>query len=189
MTVVHNTTTMRIEAKIIILLLILNLFSVKGISQEISTKDSRTEFDFSKIDKYRDSKLKGQIINDYDSIFSPSEENELSTLLYNYDIETTRQIVVVTVQSIEPYSNIQKFTTDLANYWGVGTKEKNNGLTIVLCTHCREIWIGTGRGTELILTNEICKEVIDQTIIPAFKNGEYYKGIKNGVIELIEKWE
>lgn len=58
--------------------------------------------------------------------------------------------------------------------------EKNSGLTIVLCSPCRKIGIatGTGTGTELILIDEICKSVIDQTIIPEFKNGNFYDGIK-----------
>ena len=49
--------------------------------------------------------------------------------------------------------------------------------------------IATGTGTELILTDEICKNVIDLTIIPEFKNGNFYDGIKNGLIELIKKWK
>ena len=58
-----------------------------------------------------------------------------------------------------------------------------------MCNPCRQIGIATGFGTELILTDEICENVIDQTIIPEFKNGDFCDGIKNGVIELIEKWE
>ena len=121
--------------------------------------------------------------------FRASERKELSDIIYHYNIETTRQIVVVIIDSISPYSDIQKFATDLSNYWGVGDAEKNNGLTIVMCNTCRKIGISTGTGTELILTNEICKKVIDQTIIPEFKNGNFYNGIKNGVVELIEKWK
>ncbi|SDX59040.1 uncharacterized protein SAMN05216556_1592 [Aequorivita viscosa] len=79
--------------------------------------------------------------------------------------------------------------TDLGKYWGVGTAEKDNGLIILLCKPCQKIGIATGFGTELILTDQICKNVIDQTIIPEFKNGKFYDGIKNGVAELIEKWK
>ena len=180
---------MKIGTKILILFLTLNLLSCKGSAQETETKKPIPEFDFSTIEKFRETKLKGQIINDYDSIFSPSERKELSDIIYDYNIETTRQIVVVTIDSISPYSDIQKFATDLGNYWGVGDAEKNNGLTIVMCNPCRKIGIATGTGTELILTNEICKKVIDQTIIPEFKEGNFYDGIKNGVVELIEKWK
>lgn len=101
---------MKIETKIIIFLLTLNLFYFKGIAHETEIK---TEFDFSKIEKIKETKQKGQIINDYDNIFNSTQIKELSDILYDYNIKTTRQIVVVIIENIKPYSNIQKFTTDL----------------------------------------------------------------------------
>ena len=179
---------MKIGTKILILFLTLNFLSCKGIAQETETKKPTPEFDFSGMEKNSFPKPIG-IINDYGQIFTESERTELSKILYDYDIETTRQIVVVTIDSIKPYNDIQKYATDLGQTWGVGTAEKNNGLTIVVCNPCRQIGIATGTGTELILTDEICKKVIEEKIIPEFKNGEFYSGIKKGVIELIEKWK
>lgn len=181
---------MKIETKILILFLTLNLLSCKGITQETEkeTKQPTPEFDFSGMEISSFSKPI-EIINDYGQVFTESQRTELSKILYNYDIETTRQIVVVTVDSIKPYNNIQKYAMDLGQTWGIGNAKKNNGLTIVVCNPCRQIGIATGTGTELILTDEICKEVIEKTIIPEFKNGEFYSGIKKGVTELIEKWK
>ena len=179
---------MKIGTKILILFLTLNLLSCKGSAQETETKKQTTEVDFSETVKGIFPKPIG-IINDYGKVFTESQRTELSKVLYEYDIETTRQIVVVTIDSIKPYQNIQKYATDLGNEWGIGNAEKNNGLTIVVCNPCRQIGIATGLGTELILTDEICKEVINQTIIPEFKNGDFYSGIKKGVTELIKKWK
>jgi uncharacterized protein len=180
---------MKIGTKILILFLTFNLLSCKGTAQETEIEKPTTEFDFSTVEKFRETKLTGQIINDYDSIFSPLQRKELSDIIYNYNIETTRQIVVVTVDNINPYSDIQKMATDLGKYWGVGTAEKDNGLIILLCKPCQRIGIATGFGTELVLTDQVCTEVIDKTIIPEFKNGEFYSGIKDGVTELIAKWK
>lgn len=177
---------MKIGTKILILFLTLNLLSCKGSAQE--TKEPKTEIDFSETIKSTFPKPIG-IINDYGKVFSELQRTELSKVIYDYNIETTRQIVVVTIDSIKPYQNIQKYAVDLGNEWGIGNAEKNNGLTIVVCNPCRQIGIATGTGTELILTDEICKNVIDQTIIPEFKNGKFYGGIKNGVAELIKKWK
>ncbi len=179
---------MKIGKQILILILTLSLVSCNGSAQEKENKTPTTEFDFSTVEKFRNTKIRGQIINDYDNIFNPIQTKELSDILYDYDLKTTRQIVIVTIDSIAPYSDIQKFATDISNYWGIGNAEKDNGLTIVLCKPCRHIGIATGTGTELILTNEVCKEVIQNTIIPEFKTGKYYNGIKNGVTKLIEKW-
>ncbi len=60
---------------------------------------------------------------------------------------------------------------------------------ILFSKNLREIRISTGSGTEQKLTDEICKNVIDKTIIPEFKNGEYYSGIESGLNELIKLWE
>jgi uncharacterized protein len=179
---------MKIGTKILILFLTLNLLSCKGNAQETEKKKPTPEFDFSEMEKNSFPKPIG-IINDYGQVFTESQRTELTKILYDYDIETTRQIVVVTIDSIKPYNNIQKYATDLGQTWGVGTAEKNNGLTIVFCNPCKQIGIATGTGTELILTDEICKKVIEEKIIPEFKNGEFYSGIKKGVLELIEKWE
>ncbi|SDS50210.1 uncharacterized protein SAMN05216503_3265 [Polaribacter sp. KT25b] len=179
---------MKIGTKILILFLTLNFLSCKGSAQEIETKESKTEVESSGTIKSTFPKPIG-IINDYGKVFTELQRTELSKLLYYYDIETTRQIVIITIDSIKPYQNIQKYAVDIGNEWGIGNAEKNNGLTIVVCNPCRQIGIATGTGTELILTDEICKNVIEETIIPEFKNGDFYDGIKKGVTELIKKWK
>ena len=184
----YTIPEMKIGTKILILFLTLNLLSCKGSAQETETKKPKTEIEFSETVKSTFPKPIG-IINDYGKVFTELQRTELSKVLYDYDIETMRQIIVVTIDSIKPYQNIQKYAVDLGNEWGIGNAKKNNGLTIVVCNPCRQIGIATGIGTELILTDEICKKVIDETIIPEFKNGEFYSGIKKSVTELIAKWK
>jgi uncharacterized protein len=180
---------MNIGTKIFILFLTLILFSCKGKTQEAETKKLVTQFDLSTIEKFRDTKLKGEVISDYDNIFTPSQRKELSDILNNYNLKTTRQIAVVTIDSIKPYSDIQEMATDLGKYWGVGNYEKDNGIVIVFSNPEGKIGIATGRGTELVLTNDICKRVIDSVMIPEFKNQNFFQGIKNGVTDLIKKWK
>ena len=171
------------------ILLLSFLIPISISFSQINPKVSNTEIiDFSKVEKYKVSKDNSSIINDYDNVFLEKQKDTLEKLISNYAQKTTRQIAVVTVDYIKPYNDIQKFATDLANYWGVGDAKKDNGLLILLCRPCRKVTIVTGLGTEKILTDEICKEVIDNTIIPELKNGNFYKGIRNGVIDLIEKW-
>ncbi|WP_405399201.1 TPM domain-containing protein [Maribacter sp. Asnod2-G09] len=177
---------MKIATTIFILFLTINFLSCKGNAREWETTEKKIEI--SKTTKGTLPESIG-IINDYGIVFTEPQRAELSKILYDYDIETTRQIVVVTIDSIKPYDNIHRYATDLGQNWGVGTAEKNNGLTIVLCKPCRQIGIATGYGTELVLTDEICKNVIEEKIIPEFKNDEFYLGIKKGVLALIEKWK
>lgn len=129
------------------------------------------------------------IISDYSLLFSQDQNNTLSKKIYQYELETTNQIVIVTVDSITPYNDIQKYASDIGNYWGIGQKEKDNGLIIVLCNKQRKIGIAAGYNTEKILTDSICKWVIDSTMVPKFANGNYYKGVSDGIDSLIVKWK
>ncbi|SRX54578.1 YgcG family protein [Aequorivita sp. CIP111184] len=126
---------------------------------------------------------------DSSQIFSISENYELANKLVKYGEKTTRQIAVVTVDSISPYDDIQKYGSDLGNYWGVGQKDIDNGLIIVFSKPLRKVAISTGYGTEKVLTDSICKQIIDSVMIPKFKEDKYYEGIDLGVDALIKIWD
>ncbi|PKH52908.1 hypothetical protein CXF68_20360 [Tenacibaculum sp. Bg11-29] len=128
-------------------------------------------------------------VNDFENIFTNDERIKLDKTIGAYQIESTNEIAIVTISSIEPYENIKKYATELSNEWGIGKAEKNNGLLILFSQSLGKIQISTGTGTEKILTDEICKKVIDQIIIPEFKKGDFHSGIKKGLEELIIKWK
>lgn len=77
---------------------------------------------------------------------------------------------------------------DLGNFWAIGTKEKNNGLLIVLSMNERNIGISTGKGTENALSDEFLKKIIDTEIIPLFKQEKFYEGIMSGLNKIMEQW-
>lgn len=126
---------------------------------------------------------------DNSNIFSTAENYELAAKLVEYGEVTTRQIAVVTVDSISPYNDIQKYAADLGNYWGVGQKDLDNGLVIVLSKPLRKVAIATGYGTEKVLTDSICKHIIDIVMTPKFKTGDYFEGINNSVDTIINIWD
>ena len=173
---------------IVVFLLVFCFASCKNYAQDETNQTRASRFDFSSVETFKKTKETGQIVNDYGDVFTYDEVKALGNLLYDYAERTTRQIVVVTVDSIQPYSDIQKYASDLGNYWGVGQKGKDNGLVILFCKPCRKVAIATGYGTERALTDSVCKQVIDQAMIPEFREGDYYAGIHAGILELIEKW-
>ena len=133
-------------------------------------------------------KLKRQV-NDYEFVFTMEQLEKLTLKIREFEKNTTNQIAIVSIESIGKYTDFDKFAIDLSNYNGIGLKEEDNGLSIVFSKKLRKIRISTGNGTEKVLTDEICKNIIDQTIIPEFKNGDYYSGIEKGLTELITKWK
>lgn len=128
-------------------------------------------------------------INDFEGVFTGMQEKVLDSIITNFESKTTNQITIVTVESFVPYKSLQDFTTDLGNYWRVGQSNKNNGLIITLSKKNRTVWIGTGYGTQEILTDELLQQIIDTQMIPYFKNDEYFEGIKSGLIACINAWE
>ena len=126
-------------------------------------------------------------VNDFENILTQEEEIELTRIIKEHEAKTTDQISVVTLKSIEPYKNIDDYSLYLANYWGVGQKEKNNGVLIALGKNLRKIRIQNGYGIVERLTDEETKEIIDQEMIPKFKANDYYQGILAGVKAIIEE--
>ena len=99
------------------------------------------------------------------------------------------KVVIVSIKSIKSYDDFDKYALDLSNNWGVGQKGKDNGLTIVFSKNLKKIRISTGTGTAKLLSDKECEIIIDETIIPEFKNGNFYDGIEKGLYQLIAKWQ
>ncbi len=155
---------------------------------ELNTNAPKVEFSEFDLGESDLPKLKREV-NDFEFVFTVEQLEKLTLMIRKFEKNTTNQIAIVSIESIGKYKDFNKFAIDLSNYNGIGLKEKDNGLSIVFSKNLRKIRISTGYGTEKILTDEICKNIIDQTIIPEFKNGDYYSGIEKGMAELIAKWE
>jgi len=127
--------------------------------------------------------------SDFEKIFAAKQINELDSLIIDFEKNTSNEIAIITVDNIGNYSDFNKYALDLSNKWGVGKAGKDNGLTIVFCNKMRQIRINTGTQTGHILTDEICNRILQEIILPSFRKGDYFEGIKNGLKELIVNWK
>lgn len=111
-------------------------------------------------------------------------DERLAYLRDSIGVETA--IVVLPAIETELYGSAKEFATELFNTWGIGNKENNNGLLILLLTAEgeREIVFETGLGTETILTDGLCKLIQTKKMIPFLKEGEYGEGLIAGVEEV-----
>lgn len=119
-------------------------------------------------------------VNDFAHILSIKETSQLSATLAAFDSLTTNQMAVVTVNSTLPLS-IEVYAKRLFNKWGIGEKNKNNGILFLVAYKDRKVRIATGTGIEAKLTDSLCKEIIDEILIPHFKENEFYEGISIGI--------
>jgi len=128
-------------------------------------------------------------VNDYENILSSHEEFKLERQLKVHEKQTTNQIVIVSTSTILKYKNMRDYSLALANHWGVGTKELDNGILIMISKSKREIQIQNGEGIVDKLTDYETKKIIDSLMIPAFKNINYYEGLHLGINAIIEEVE
>ncbi len=126
-----------------------------------------------------------RLVNDFAEILSPSEESQLENKLVAYDDSTSIEITIVTIESLDG-DEIAQYSFGLGDAWGIGREQKDNGVLIVVAEQDREVFIATGRGMEGALPDAICKRIIENEIIPEFKNGDYYSGLNEGINAIIK---
>lgn len=111
--------------------------------------------------------------------------NRLDSLLKSHKKKTTNEIALVTTGNYEPDSSILFFAVNFGRRYGVGKKDKNNGVVIAFSAAKHETMISTGYGTEKILKDEIAKKIIDNFMIPRFKEGRIFDGLWDGSIAIV----
>ena len=126
---------------------------------------------------------------DYEDVLNDNQEYLLDSIIRECEAQTTNEIVIVTVDNIGEFDKMVEYAVDFGEKHGVGKNEKDNGLVILFSKSMRETFLATGYGTEKILKDEICKAIIDSTMIPYFKDQDYFGGLKSGLEECIIRWK
>lgn len=127
-----------------------------------------------------------RLVNDFVGILSSGERAQLEQKLRAYNDTTSTQITIVIVRTTEPYP-IGDFAFQVGRKWGVGQKGKNNGLVLAWATQTRKVFIATGYGLEGAIPDAIAKRIISNTIVPAFRQEQYYKGLDDATTEIIQR--
>ena len=117
----------------------------------------------------------GPAVYDYSKILT-NEISALNAEILALEKETSAELAVVTVYSLEDKS-IESYAYELFNRWGIGKKDKNNGILFLTAVGDRRTRIEVGYGLEKFLTDDVCGEILDTYAIPHFKSGNYEKGI------------
>jgi uncharacterized protein len=179
---------MRISRIIFAIILSLWFISCKTKAHtENRTKRVIPELNYTELEKKNFPKSLS-FVNDFEHLLSNEQILDLEILINDYRIKTKKEIVIITIDSINPYTEIANYSVDISNYLGVG-KNDGNGLTIVVSKKLRKVQISTGNETEKIITDGHSQKVIDKLMIPNFKSDKYYEGIKTGLLELIKIWD
>jgi len=118
--------------------------------------------------------LKG-VVNDYANVIDDDDEKKIEALLKKQEAETSNQIVILTVDSMNGDS-IEEYSIKVVEQWKLGNAAKDNGVLILHSTGDREMRIEVGHGLEGILTDVLCAHIIDDQMTPLFKNDKFGEG-------------
>lgn len=127
-------------------------------------------------------------VSDFENILSEKQEADLNFIISEFEKNTRNEIALITVENIGTSGSMKEHALKFGKEWGVGKKDENNGLIILFSSNLKQTFLATGYETEKYLTDEICKEIIDTTMIPHFKKGAYYDGLKAGLKDCMNKW-
>ncbi|MEP7238005.1 MAG: TPM domain-containing protein [Ferruginibacter sp.] len=125
-----------------------------------------------------------RLVNDFAAILSVSENQWLEDKLVAFDKQSSSQVCIVIVKTIADH-DIADYATALGRSWGIGQKAKNNGVLIVLVMNTHQVNISPGYGLEAALPDLLCKQIIENEMVPSFKNGYYYDGLDKGSTVII----
>ena len=123
-------------------------------------------------------------VTDPDNVLGEEVQSHINMLLAQLRDSNSVEAVVVMLPSIGN-EDINHFATELFTHWGVGKASNDNGLLFLVVMDQRQIVIRTGYGMEGVLPDVLCSRIIRQYITPAFRQGEYGKGMVEAVQQAI----
>ena len=110
-----------------------------------------------------------QFVSDPDNILNSTTRDSLNSMISDIWTRSKAELVVVIIKNMDG-SDVDSFATDLFRKWGIGKKDANNGVLILVSTEDRQAAIRTGTGTEAILPDIICSRIYHDTMKPFFKD-------------------
>jgi uncharacterized protein len=124
-------------------------------------------------------------VTDETGTLSSSQLSSLESKLSQFEKETSTQVVVYMINSLEGES-LEEKSYEIAEKNGIGQKGKNNGALVFIAMSDRKLRIEVGYGLEGALPDALCNQIIRKEITPYFKQGKYYEGINAGVDAIIK---
>ena len=129
--------------------------------------------------------LTGRVVDQADILPAPME-TRLTEKLATLETTTDRQLVIVTVASLQGYE-IEDYGYQLGRAWGIGQAKENNGVLLLVAPGDRRVRIEVGYGLEGVLTDALSNVILQERVLPKFRAGDMAAGVESGADALIEQ--
>lgn len=127
--------------------------------------------------------LTGRVVDNAE-LLSPEAEARLTAKLEALESQSQRQLVVATIPDLQGY-DIADYGYQLGRFWGLGDEARNDGALLLVAPNDRKVRIEVGYGLEGYLTDALSSLIIQNQILPAFRNGDFPGGIEAGTDAII----
>jgi len=124
-------------------------------------------------------------VNDHANVLSEREKVGLESILSRFEAETTNQVVLLVIASLEGDS-LEDFSIRVAESWKPGQKDRDNGVIFLVAVEDRKARIEVGYGLEGALTDAQSGQILRNLVFPAFRQGAYSSGIQAGVVGILQ---
>ena len=131
--------------------------------------------------------LTGRVVDNAE-ILKPATRERIAALAKAHEDKTTDQIAVLTIPTLGGES-VEEFANRVFAAWKLGQKGKDNGVLVVVAPQDRKMRIEVGYGLEGTLTDVAASRIIRNVMTPAFKNGDFDRGIEDGVAAIVAQLE
>lgn len=136
----------------------------------------------------------GKTVNDFGKFLTSDGRLWLENELTAYRERTGNAMVIITLDSLTDPQTKKAYTIEEAsllyfNTWGIGDSKKNNGVLLMASRNPRRVRIQVGKGVQNVLTDYACQVIVNETLVPNFKMGAFFKGVKEAVHAIENKLE
>lgn len=117
-------------------------------------------------------------VSDPDNVLSAATRTHIDSLLSDIRRQTTAEVAIVVIGKMAPEgkTDIDTYATALFEKWGLGDKGKDNGVLLLVSVDDRKFVLRPGYGAEEVLPDIICRDITENELVPALKDGDYDKG-------------
>lgn len=129
-----------------------------------------------------------RLVNDFAGLLNQQENMQLEHKLVAFNDSTSTQIAVVIVKSMNGYEP-NDMATRILETWGIGQKGKNNGILILVKPKTQDekgkVYITTGYGVEGSVTDALSTRIVENDILPSFRENQFYEGLDKATTTLM----
>jgi len=126
-----------------------------------------------------------QYFNDYAGAVSPAVAQELNGKLEQFEKDSSNQLLVAIYPRMESDSSVEDYTVRVAQSWHAGQKKKDNGAVLFVFMQEHQVYIQVGYGLEAVLPDATAKRIIENEIVPRFRQKDVDGGMTAAVTAMI----